>query len=140
MDSGDNPTVNDIENKNKMTSISKTSYLDMPMVNSIASVYQTKRLKDAMQFHHAAFNNCANSTLLTAASRGILPLWPLLTRANIAKYVSETQATHMGHMQRILKNMRSKRREIPLYLQNLETEGINIEQEKNCGEVYLMVL
>ena len=38
MDSGDNPTVNEIENKNKMTSISKTSYLDMPMVNSIASV------------------------------------------------------------------------------------------------------
>ena len=46
----------------------------MPMVNSIAIVYQTKRLKDRMQFHHAAFNNCAKSTLLTAASRGILPL------------------------------------------------------------------
>ena len=77
----------------------------MPMVNSVSSVYQGKRLKDAMQFHHAAFNNGAKSTLLTAASRGILPLWPLLTRANIAKYVSETQATHMGHMQRIRKNL-----------------------------------
>ena len=70
----------------------------MPMVNSIASVYQTKRLKDAMQFHHAAFNNCAKSTMLTAASKGILPLWPLLTRANISKYVTETQATHIRHM------------------------------------------
>ena len=96
MDSGDNPTVNEILYKDKMTSISKPSYLDMPMVNSIASVYQTKILKDAMQFHHAAFNNCAQSTLLTEASRGILPLWPLLTRANISKYVTETQATHMG--------------------------------------------
>ena len=32
------------------------------------------------------------------------------------------------------------RKEIPLYLQNLETEGIDIKQEKICGEVYLMVL
>ena len=74
MDLGDNPTVNEIENKNKMTSISKLSYLDMHMVNSIASVYQTNRFKEAMQFHHAAFNNYAKSTLLTASSRGILPL------------------------------------------------------------------
>ena len=98
----------------------------MPMVNSIASVYQTKRLKDAMQFHHADFNNCANSMLLKAANKGILPLWPLLTRANISKYVTETQATHMGHMQRIHQNLRSTRKEVPLYLQNLETEGIDI--------------
>ena len=63
----------------------------MPIVNSIARVYQTNRFKDAMQFHHAAFNNCAKSTLLTAASKGILPLWPLLTRAKISKYVTETQ-------------------------------------------------
>ena len=99
----------------------------MPMVESLVSVYQTKRLKDAMQFHHAAFNNCAKSTLLTAASKGILPLWPLLTRANISKYVTETQATHMVHMQKIRQNMRSTRKEVPLYLQNLETEGIDIE-------------
>ena len=46
----------------------------------------------------------------------------------------------MGHMQRIRKNLRSTRKEIPLYLQNLETEGIDIKQEKKCGEVYLMVL
>ena len=110
MDSGDNPKVNKIENKSEMTSISKPSYLDMPMVNSISSVYKAKILKDAMQLHHAAFNNCAKSTLLTAASRGILPLWPLLTRANISKYVTETQATHMGHMQRIRQNLRSTRK------------------------------
>ena len=115
-----------------MTSISKPSYLDMPMVDSISSVYQAKRLKDAMQFHHAAFNNCAKSTPLTASSRDIIPLWPLLTRANIEKYLSETQATHMGHMQRIRQNLRSTRKEVPLYLQNLETEGINIEQEEKC--------
>ena len=88
MDSGDIPTLNEILDKEKMRSISKPSYLDMPMVNSIASVYQTKRLKDAMQFHHADFNNCAKSTLLTAAIKGIIPLWPLLTRANISKYVT----------------------------------------------------
>ena len=112
----------------------------MPMVKYIASVYQTKRLKDAIQFHHAAFNNCAKRTLLTAASRGILPLCPLLTRTNISRYGTETQATHVGHMQRIRQNMWSTRKEVPLYVQYLETEGINIEQEEKCGEVYLMVL
>ena len=140
MDSGDNPTVNEILDKEKMRSNSKPSYLDMPMVTSIASVYQKKRSKYAMQFHHAAFNNCAKITLLTAARKGILPLWPLLTRANISKYVTETQATHMGHMQRIRQNQRSTRKEVPLYLKDLETEGIDIEQDKKCGEVYLMVL
>ena len=103
----------------------------MPMVNFISSMYQAKRLKDAIKFHHAAFNNCAKSTLLTADSRGILPLWPLLTRANISKYVTETQATHMGHMHRIRQNLQLTRKEVPLYLQNLETEGINIEQGKS---------
>ena len=29
---------------------------------------------------------------------------------------------------------------MPLYLQNLETEGIDIKKENKCGEVYLMVL
>ena len=112
----------------------------MPTVNSIASVYQTKTLIDAMQVHHATFNTCAKNALLTAAIKGILPLWTLLTRANISKYVTETQATHMSHMQIIRQNMRSTRKEVPLYLQNLETEGIDIKQEKKCGEVYLMVL
>ena len=46
----------------------------------------------------------------------------------------------MGHMQRIRQNLRSTRKEVPIYLQNLETEGINIKQEQKCGEVYLMVL
>ena len=77
---------------------------------------------------------------MTATGKGILPLWTLLTRANISKYVTETQATHMGHMQRIRQNPRLTRKEVPLYLQNLENEGINIEQEKKFGEVYLMVL
>ena len=117
-----------------MASISKPSYLDTPMLNSIASVYQTKRLKDAMQFHHTAFNNCAKSMVLTAASRGILPLWPLLTRANISKYVTETQATHMVHMQRIRQNLRLTRKEVLIYLQSLETEGINIEQDATVSE------
>ena len=129
MDSGGSPKVNEIMNRENMRSISKPSYLDMTTVNSIASVYQSNILKYAMQLHNAAFNNCANSTLLTADSKGILSLWPLLTRSSISKYLTETQATHMGHMQRIRQNLRSTRKEVPLDLQNLETEGINIKQE-----------
>ena len=44
IDLGDNPTVNEILDKEKIRSISKPSYLDMHMVKSIASVYQTKIL------------------------------------------------------------------------------------------------
>ena len=118
MESRGRPTVNEILEREKMRSISKPSYLYMPIVNSIASVYQTNILKDAMQFHHATLNICAKSTL---DSKSILPLCPLLTRSNISKYVTETQATHMVHMQRIQQNLRSTRKEVPLYLQNLET-------------------
>ena len=46
----------------------------------------------------------------------------------------------MSHMQRIRQNLRSTIKEVPLYLQNLETEGNDIKQEQKCGEVYLMVL
>ena len=73
---GGSPTVNELVGSENVRSISKPSYLDMPTVNSIASVYQSKILKDAMRFHHAAFNNCAKSTLLAEASKGIIPLWP----------------------------------------------------------------
>ena len=104
----------------------------MPTVNSIASVYQTKRLKDTMKFHHAAFNNCANSTLLTAARKGVLPLWPLLTRVKISTYVTETQETHMGHMQMIRQNMRSTRKEVPLYLQNLKMKALTSSKRRNA--------
>ena len=139
-DSGKGPTVNELLESKNEKSITMPSYMDLYGVNSITSVYQAKRLKDAMQFHHASFNNCSKSTLLAAASKGILPTWPLLTRANISKYVSETQATHMGHMQRIRQNLRSTKKDLPIYLQNLETEGIEIEREEKCGEVYISVL
>ena len=101
------PTVNGLITSDQKQSIPTPSYLDEPMINSITSVYQSKMLKDSMQFHHAAFNNCSKSTLLTAASKGILPLWPLFTRKNISTYISETRATHMGHMQRIQQDLRS---------------------------------
>ena len=38
MNSGGSPTVNEILDREKMRSIYKPSYLDMPIVNSIASV------------------------------------------------------------------------------------------------------
>ena len=100
-DSKKAPAVNELITSKHEQSTPNPSYLDEPMINSITSVYQSKRSKDAMQFHHAAFNNCSKSTLLTEASKRILSLWTLLTRENISTYISETRATHMGHMQRI---------------------------------------
>ena len=122
------PAVNGLISSYHQQSTRTSSYLDEPMINSITSVYQSKRLKDVMQLHHAAFNNCSKSTLLTAASKGILPLWPLLKRKNISTYISETRAPHMGHMQRIRQKLRSTKQQITLYLLNLETEGMEIVQ------------
>ena len=138
-DSRKAPTVNGIITSDQQQSTPNPSYLDEPMINSITSVYQYKGLKDAMQFHHAVFNNFSKSTLLTAALKEILPLWPLLTRKNISTYISETRATHMGHMQRIRKKLRSTKQQIPLYLQNLEMEGMYIVQEAKCEEVYIQI-
>ena len=100
-DSKKAPAVNELITSKYEQSTPTPSYLEEPMINSITSVYQSKRLKYAMQFNHAAFNNFSKSTLLTAASKRILPLWPLLTRKNISTYIIETRTTHMGHMQRI---------------------------------------
>ena len=52
MDSGGSPTVNELLHRENMRSIFKPSYLDIPTANSIANVYQSKRLKYAIQFHH----------------------------------------------------------------------------------------
>ena len=48
MDSGGSPTLNKLLEKENMRSISKPSYLDIPTVNSIASVYQSNKIKDSM--------------------------------------------------------------------------------------------
>ena len=63
------PTVNGLITSDQQQSTSTPYYLDEPMISSITSVYQSKRLKESMQSHHAAFNNCSKSTLLTAASK-----------------------------------------------------------------------
>ena len=78
--SGHGPTANELLVDGNDKSIAIPSCLDMPTVNSITRVYQAKRIKDAMQFHHASFNNCAKSTILAAASKGILHILPLLNR------------------------------------------------------------
>ena len=63
-----------------------------------------------------------------------------VNKENISTYISETRATHMGHMQQIRQKLRSTKQQIPLYLQNLETEGMEIVQEAKCDEVYIQML
>ena len=50
-------------------------------------------------------------------------------KKNISTYISETRATHMGHMQRIRQKLRLTKQQIPLYLHNVETEGMEIVQQ-----------
>ena len=76
-------------------------------LNALQNVHQANRLHAAIQFMHAALFSPAKLTLLRASRLGILPLWPLLTYHNISKHLSETCATHLGHLQRVRKNLRS---------------------------------
>ena len=56
-DSKEAPAVNGLITSEHQQSTPTPSYLEEPMINSITSVYHSKILKYAMQFHHAALNN-----------------------------------------------------------------------------------
>ena len=66
--------------------------------NTVSSMYQHTRIKDTIQFLHAALFSAPKSTIMKAAKSGFLSIWPLLTPTNISKYLSETIATKKGHL------------------------------------------
>ena len=58
-----------------------------------------------MQFMHAALFSPAKAALLTAIKVRFLSSWPLFTTANVSKYLTETPATHKGHLCCIQQNI-----------------------------------
>ena len=110
-----------------------------PSMNSIQNVHQATRIKEAMQFMHAALFSPAKTTLLRASRLGILPLWPLLTYQNISKHLSETCATHLGHLQRVRKNLRSTKLRPPL-IHDDDTDDEQVLQESKTHLVYTTIL
>ena len=81
-------------------------------LNAITSVYQHTRIKDAIQFLHAALYSAPKSTILKASKAGFLSTWPLLKPEKISKYLTETIATKKGHLARLRQNLRSTKRKI----------------------------
>ncbi len=101
----------------------------------VTSVYQHTRLREAMQFLHAALFSASKSSVLKAAKAGFLSTWPLLSPTNITKYLSETIATKKGHLSRIRKNVRSTKAPI-----QPEEDPFDVTQEAKSNEVYLIIL
>lgn len=103
--------------------------------NTVTSVYQHSRIKDTIQFLHAALFSAPKSTILKAAKAGFLSTWPLLTPTNISKYLTETIATKKGHLARVRKNIRSTKR------QKVEDdEQFNVVQEPKTHQVFMVIL
>jgi hypothetical protein len=65
---------------------------------------------DIVAFHHAALFSPALSTLTTALLKGFIPPLPGLTVALLRKYSPNLEATAMGHMDNIKKNVRSTKK------------------------------
>jgi hypothetical protein len=99
--------VTDKSAKNSPTN--QAGYQTRSDVNSLTNVYQAKRIKEAMQFLHAALWSPAKATLLQAIKAEFFASWPLLTAKNASKHLEETMATHKGHLKRTKQNIRSTR-------------------------------
>ena len=56
-------------------------------VNSLTNVYQAKRIKEAMQFLHAALWSPSTATLLQAIKADFFASWPLLAVKNASKHL-----------------------------------------------------
>lgn len=103
--------------------------------NTVTSMHQHTRIKDTIQFLHAALFSAHKSTIKKATKAGFLSTWPLLTPSNVAKYLTETIATKKGHLARVKKNIRSTKR-----IQTNEEDPFDIEQEHKTHEVFLVIL
>ena len=117
----------------------KNDFTKTPTINSLQNVHQANHIREAIQFMHATLFSPAKSTLLCASRLGILPLWPLLTYHNISKHLSETCATHLGHLQRVRKNLRSTNSRV-LSTCEEDTDTDPVHQEYKTHLVYLTVL
>ena len=80
------------------TATNQLCYQTRNDVNSLTNVYQAKRIKEAMQFLHAALWSPAKATLLQAIKAEFVASWPLLTFKNESKHLEETMAMHKGHL------------------------------------------
>ena len=102
----------------------------------VQSVHQMTRIKDAVQFLHAALFPPTKSALLQAIRDGFFASWPLFTYENVSKYLVETLATIEGHLKRTRKGLRSTQRGRAI---KMEKEDPVVQEEKT-NELCAIVL
>ena len=83
-------------------------YLDLPSPHTAnAAVNQSSKPEDLINFAHAALFSPANSTLLSALTKGFLPPFPGLDVETFRKYPPCSAATIKGHLDTTQKNQKS---------------------------------
>ena len=60
-----------------------------------------------LQYFHACLFSPTKSTLLKAIQNGNLATWPALTHNNVHKYMDETTATALGHLDQCRQGLQS---------------------------------
>jgi hypothetical protein len=72
----------------------------------------TGTIANTIKFLHQACCSPATSTFLTAIQNGQFTTWPMLTSKNVYKYLPQSEATAIGHINQSRKNTRSTKTKI----------------------------
>ena len=91
-----------------------TGLWTMPMTstNMCNFIYSSQSTKNIIKFLYAALGSPSISTLISAIKNGYLKTWPGLTTQAVTKYITTSDASVKGHMDRIRKNIRSTKASI----------------------------
>ena len=94
------------------------------------NLHRLNKVKDVLDYLYAALFSPKKSTLLQAIQNNNFATFPGLTKKNVKKYLHETIATAMGHLDRHRKNSRTTMPRKNL-LQQLETEEYYTEEPED---------
>ena len=75
--------------------------------HSINSISPDGTVREVLEFLSKALFSPTQSTLVKAIENGHLATWPLLTKANVTKFLPNSQETALGHLDQQRKNTRS---------------------------------
>ena len=81
--------------------------------HTINAVLPEGNIQEILNFIHKALFSPRQSTLLKAITQGNLATWPLLTKENVQKYLPNTEASALGHLDQQRKNIQSTKVQAP---------------------------
>ena len=93
--------------------------------------YMSQNIKNMTKFMYAALCSPSISTLTKAIKSNLLQSWPGLTIENVNKYLTNSDASLKGHMDRVRQNLRSTKSQ--------ETEDTCVKQEAKTQQAFATI-